>query len=51
MELALVADAVPRLQIVAGLFLRSRRTLRASFIAGTWGGPASRVPAVAGGAR
>ena len=33
----------------AGTFGR-RRTLRASFIAGTCGGPASRVPAVPGGA-
>jgi len=46
----IVAETAPELRIVVWLVLGERRTLRASFMAGTFGGPAFRVPAVPGGA-
>jgi hypothetical protein len=46
----IVAATALQLRIVVWLFLGERRTLRASFIAGTFGGPAFRVLAVPGGA-
>ena len=39
-------EIAPHSRIVAWLVFRRRRTFRATFIAGTCGGPASQVPAV-----
>jgi hypothetical protein len=45
----IVAETAPQLRIVVWLVFGERRTLRASFVAGTLGGPAFRVLAVPGG--
>src|ERR1700688_3564764 len=49
-HLLVVVETKRPLRIVAWLVFGERHTVRASFIAGTCGGPASRVPAVPGGA-